>query len=150
MLRRTHLAIGLAVALYFVPYVNNKIIFFCVVMIATLLPDIDSSMSKIGKKKIFAPVQMMVGHRGILHTYTFAVGASIVLMFFFPIASLPFFLGYSFHLLADSFTTNGIKPFWPLKYKSAGKIRTGGHIDKVLFVTFVIIDLVLLITLIAS
>jgi len=142
---RTHLAIGIAVGLYFLPFVNNEIVFLPVVILASLLPDLDSGFSFLGKRKIFKPIQMMVNHSGLLHTYTFCVLISIILAFFYPVFALPFFIGYSFHLLADSFTILGIKPFWPFKAKSKGVVKTGGPIDKALFVTFMIIDIILVI-----
>lgn len=143
MIWKTHLAIGLAVALYFLPFVNNEFIFFPVVVVASMIPDIDSAFSVVGKKRIFKPIQLMTGHRGILHTYTFCMAVSILFAFFVPVLALPFFLGYSFHLFADSFTVMGIKPFWPFKMKSKGVVKTGGPIDKGIFVVFVIIDVVL-------
>lgn len=48
---------------------------------------------------------------------------------FFPVISLPFFLGYSLHLFADSFTIQGIKPFYPIKKVSSWKIKTGGNLN---------------------
>ncbi len=143
MLLRTHLAIGIAVALYFMPFVNEPWTFVIITIFASLLPDADSAFSHIGRKKVFKPIQLMTSHRGILHTYTFAVIISVLLGFFWPIVALPFFLGWSFHLLADSFTKLGIKPFWPLKAKSTGMVRTGGAIDKAIFITFLIIDVIL-------
>ncbi|PIO07607.1 hypothetical protein COU62_03075 [Candidatus Pacearchaeota archaeon CG10_big_fil_rev_8_21_14_0_10_35_219] len=150
MLLRTHLVIGGAVALYFMPFVNSPGIFVFGTIIASLLPDVDSGLSRIGRKKVFKPVQLMVKHRGILHTYTFTVLVSVIIAFFWPVFALPFFMGWSFHLLADSFTKQGITPFWPLKAKSQGIVRTGGQIDRALFITFVIIDVILIIMLAAQ
>ena len=147
MLKRTHLAIGLAVALYFLPLVNNQVLFFAVVMISSILPDVDSSVSSIGRRVIFRPLQAMVKHRGFLHSYTFCIGIAVVLAFFFPILALPFFLGYSFHLFADSFTPRGIKPFWPFKVESKGIVKTGGRLDRVVFYSFLVVNAVFLIWL---
>jgi|SRR3989344_195572 len=147
MLRKTHIAIGLAAGLYFLPLVKNKMLFIPLVLAATLLPDIDSINSNIGRKRIFMPIQLFLKHRGPLHSYTICILISLALAFFYPVFSLPFFLGYSFHLLADSFTINGIKPFWPLKHVSNGKVTTGGLIDKALFGIFGVVDAVLLLFL---
>ena len=144
MLRKTHLAIGLAASLLFMSYVNDEAIFLVVVLIASLLPDIDHGFSSIGKGFIFKPIQMMTDHRGILHTYTFCVGVTILFTLFLPVVALPFFVGYSFHLFADSFTVQGIKPFWPFKAISKGVVRTGGNVDNMIFFIFVIINFVLL------
>jgi len=144
MIWKTHVAIGLAVALYFAGKVTSPLLFVPVVLFASLFPDIDSGFSYLGRKPIFKPVQMVSSHRGIIHSYTMAIILSAALAFFYPILALPFFLGYSFHLFADSFTSQGIRPFWPLKAMSTGAVTVGGKIDKTLFYTFVFIDLVLL------
>jgi inner membrane protein len=144
MLWKTHLAIGLAVALYFSSKVTYPLVFIPVVLLASIFPDIDSGFSYLGRKRIFRPVQMVSYHRGIIHSYTVAIIISVVFAFFYPIFALPFFLGYSLHLFADSFTSDGIRPFWPLKKISKGRISVGGKIDKTIFYTFVLIDLVLI------
>jgi len=146
MLLKTHLVIGIAVALYFLPFVNNEAYFIPLVIIASLAPNLESGFSSI-KRGFF---KISKDKRGILHTYTLCIFISVIFALFFPSAALPVFLGYSFHLLADSFTKQGIQPFWPLKPVSAGVVSTGGSIDKSLFVTFIIIDLILLITLLFS
>ncbi len=139
MLKKTHLAIGLAVGLYFLPYVNSKFIFLPVIIIASLLPDIDSGFSGIGKNPVFKPTQWMVKHRGVLHSYTVCILISFVFAFYIPVLALPFFLGYAFHLFADSFTVNGIKPFWPLKFVSKGIVRTGGKVEQSILVVTLIV-----------
>ena len=146
---KTHLAIGLAVALYFLPYVNNEIIFILVVLISSTLPDIDSSFSSIGKRAIFKPIQETTKHRGILHTYTFAVALSMIFAFFIPVIALPVFIGYTSHLFADMFTIRGIKPFWPWKKISNGIVKSGGRIDQALFVAFALLDIILIIITLA-
>ncbi|MEK6855350.1 MAG: metal-dependent hydrolase [Nanoarchaeota archaeon] len=147
MLKRTHLAIGFAAALYFLPHMKNKAIFLSVVILATLLPDIDSGFSTLGKNKIFRPLQMLVHHRGVIHSYTVCIPLTILLSFYYPILAFPFFLGYSFHLFADSFTNQGIRPLWPLKFSSSGKIVTGGRIESAVFFTLLIVDAALLVKL---
>jgi inner membrane protein len=144
MIWKTHLAIGLAVALYFLSHVNKPMIFFPVVLASSFFPDIDSKFSYIGKKALSRPIQWTVSHRGIVHSYTLCIALSLLIAFFYPVFALPFFLGYSSHLFADSFTVQGIKPFWPLKAVSKGPVTTGGKIERVIFYTFVLIDAVFL------
>jgi len=143
----THLAIGLAVALQFFPHVNNKLFFIPLILFFSLLPDIDSGFSSIGKKWYAKAAQAISPHRGFFHSYTFTILFAVILAFFLPVLALPFFLGYSFHLFADSFTPFGIRPFWPLKVKSVGKVNTGGKVEIAIFWVFVIIDMFLLISL---
>jgi len=85
--------------------------------------------------------------RGLIHTYTFCMGISIVLAFFYPVLALPFFLGYSFHLTLDAFSTEGIVPFWPLTKKTSGKVRTGGSVDAAIFYILLLVDFALLVKL---
>ena len=147
MIKRTHLAIGLTVALYFLPFVTHKALFIPIILIASVLPDIDTINSNIGKKKIFRPVQYFLKHRGPLHSYTVLIILSTLLAYFYPSFALPFFLGYSLHLFADSFTVGGIRPFWPFKFNTSGIVKTGGVVDKSLFYTFAIINVFLFILL---
>ena len=145
MLKRTHLALGVAVGLFMLPHVNNKLIFLPIVLLASLLPDVDSGFSSLGKRWFMKPVQWFVKHRGVFHSLTFAILVSLVIAFFWPVGALPFFLGYSFHLLADSFTPDGIKAFWPLKFVSKGRIKTGGRIEDGIFLVFLVLDVLLLV-----
>jgi membrane-bound metal-dependent hydrolase YbcI (DUF457 family) len=149
MLRRTHLAIGLAVSLYFLPYVNYQWIFIPVLLISSLLPDIDSGFSKLKVNSFFKSVQPVIENRGVFHTYTVCVVLSVLIALIYPIAALPFFLGYSFHLFLDSFTPQGIRPFWPLKGESKGFIRDGGRTENTIFAVFVIIDVLFLVMLVS-
>lgn len=141
---------GVAVGIYFSNYVANPLIFIPVVLVASLLPDIDSGFSYLGKKPIFRPLQWTTVHRGLIHSYTICILLSFIIALFSPFLALPFFIGYSFHLITDSFTSNGIKPFWPLKFVSKGPVKVGGKIDRALFYTFVIIDIILIGALIYS
>ena len=149
MLKRTHLAISIMVGLYLFPYITHKFVFFPVIIFGTLFPDIDSTSSKIGRRLVSQPIHLFTNHRGIFHSFTLCVALSLLVAWFFPIAALPFFLGYSFHLLADSFTLLGIRPFWPLKLYSAGNIKTGGKTEFVLFWCFVIINVFLFLFLVS-
>lgn len=143
MLKRTHIAISLAAGLNLLPVVNNKWLFLPIVLIASFIPDIDSRFSSIGKYKIFRIFQIGSEHRGILHSYTFCILISFIFAFFYPIVAFPFFIGYSMHLLADSFTVRGIRPFWPLKTVSEGSITTGGKTEDVVFWVFVFVNVFL-------
>jgi len=147
---RTHLAITAFFILLFLPHVYNPALFIFVAVIATLIPDIDSGFSTLGKKGIFRILQFFTKHRGIIHSFSFCLVISFILAFIFPSISLAFFLGYALHLIADSFTQEGITPFWPYSKTSGGIIRTGGRIESSLFLIFVVLDLVLLVLIVAK
>jgi|SRR3989338_1354070 len=145
MLLKTHLVLALFLVLLFLPSVHYKIVFVIVVMIASYIPDIDTAFSTLGKNKIFRVLQWITKHRGIWHSFTLCVLLSVLLTFVYPPAAFPFFLGYGMHLFADSFTVEGIRPFWPLRTSVNGKLATGGKIEYLLFVIFSILDIALVI-----
>ncbi len=130
---------------YFLPHVNDKVIFAITTMVATILPDFDKKLSFLRLDFWRRNNGETPNHRRFLHSYTFCILAAVLLAFFYPIIALPFFLGYSMHLFADSFTVKGIKPFWPLKYVSSGKITTGSKTEDVVFWVFVLIDVFLIV-----
>lgn len=129
MLKKTHLVIGFFITLYFLPYVNNKLVFFPVVMIASLIPDIDSLIAPKKDYKILKAFKSQ-SCKDFMHSYTLCVILSLLIAFFYPILALPFFLGYSFHLFFDSLGVDGTRPFWPLKIRSKGFIVPGGKTEK--------------------
>jgi membrane-bound metal-dependent hydrolase YbcI (DUF457 family) len=74
---------------------------------------------------------------------TLCIAVSILFALALPVLALPFFLGYSSHLLADSFTQEGITPFWPWKRNSKGILRTGGSVELGIFIGFAVADAIL-------
>ncbi len=143
MLIKTHLAISIFFILLLLPFVNNKIIFVILALLSTYIPDLDLSSSKLGKKKVFRPIQFFVSHRGFFHSFSFLFLMTFLLLLFLPLLALGFFVGYSSHLFADCFTPLGIYPFYPWKRKSTGRIHTGGRKEMALFVVSIFLDLFL-------
>lgn len=129
--------------LIFINYVSNRFVFIVMLLIATVIPDLDTSSSSYGRHLIFRPLQAIVSHRGVIHSFTTAVLLSALIAIWWPIASFGFFIGYSTHLITDSFTKEGIQPFWPLSWKSNGPLVTGGRIEEILFIGLIIVNLLL-------
>lgn len=144
MFFRTHLAAALFLVLLFFPYITNPLVFLPVVLIATVIPDIDTRFSKIGSHKIFRVFNFFVRHRGAMHSFTFLLFVSPLIFFLFREALLPFLSAYSLHLLLDALTVQGIAPFFPLKLRIKGIIKTGGIIENFLFLFLVLADLFLI------
>jgi membrane-bound metal-dependent hydrolase YbcI (DUF457 family) len=136
MLFRTHLVIGVFALVLFLPLVEAPIWFGVTLIIGTMFPDIDNSFSKVGRNFFSKFVQATTSHRGIIHSLTFCLVLSLVLAFFIPVLAFGFFLGYSLHLIGDSFTKRGIKPFWPWKKTAQGFLITGGVVEKGIFLVF--------------
>lgn len=145
MLIKTHLAITLFFVLILLSFVSDKIIFILISLLATYIPDIDSSNSKLGRKIIFRPLQFFVKHRGFFHSFTFLFLLTFIFLMIIPKIALGFFVGYASHLFADSLTISGITPFFPWKKKISWKIRTGSWIENILFFVFLIIDFLLIV-----
>ena len=145
MLIKTHLAITIFFILLFINSVEHKVVFVVVALIATYIPDIDSRYSTLGRKKINRILQWFTKHRGIIDSFTFLLTLTLFLVLFWPVLALGFFLGYGLHLFADSFTKEGIRPFYPYKRKSCGGIRTGGKFETSVFLFFVVASLSLLV-----
>ena len=150
MMMRTHLALVILAIMLFLPSVSSGFVFIFTTLIATLLPDIDSGFSSIGKMKPGRFIQFFVRHRGIFHSFTLCIIVSALFAIILPIFAFPFFLGYSMHLLADSFTVEGIRPFWPLKAGSSWKLRTGSKLETTFFICLVIIDFLIFIFLVKN
>ncbi|MBS3099827.1 metal-dependent hydrolase [Candidatus Pacearchaeota archaeon] len=142
MMFKTHLAIGIFAIILFLPIVSDVFIFVPIALAASVLPDIDTNFSKVGKSKPAKVVQVFTEHRGFLHSLTICILISLLLAVFLPVAAFGFFLGYSLHLISDSFTKMGITPFWPYSKKAQGFISTGGVTEKTIFVIFVFIDII--------
>lgn len=141
MLVKTHYVISVFFIFLLIPLVNDQVIFVITTLIATALPDIDTKFSSIGRRKINRILQLFTKHRGMFHSFTFLLILTIVFVLFWPVIAFGFFLGYGLHLLVDSFTRSGIRPFYPWKKKSKGIIRTGGRLEIVVFVVFLIVDI---------
>jgi inner membrane protein len=147
MLSKTHLAINFFFAMFFSAYAAHKAIFIALVLFATLLPDIDLLDSYIGKRVRFLSriITFFSRHRQFFHSLPCTLIISFLLFLLSAEIALAFFIGYSLHILADSFTREGIQIFWPLKARINGMIRTDGWIEKIIFFAFVVADMLYLI-----
>jgi inner membrane protein len=145
MLLKTHLMFAALIVILFVQHVNHPFLFITMVVLATIIPDMDTGFSTSGRSIFLKPIQFFVKHRGMVHSFTFAVLVAVLLSIFFPVLSLGFFMGYSVHLICDSFTREGIQPFWPLSARSGGFVKTGGRIEDSIFFSMIFINIVLFI-----
>lgn len=100
MLKKSHIAIGVAATIPLVLNSEINIIYGAVGVLASTLPDID--------KKIGIP------HRGFSHSLI-ATGLVYLSLCWF-IKPLAFALAYNYliHIIADSFTRQGVPILWPL------------------------------------
>jgi len=138
MLLYTHLAATILAIIAFWPSVHSQLVFLVVALLATLLPDIDTPGSKIGGLFPAKVLRLFTRHRGVLHSLTFVIIISVIFAFVIPVIALGFFVGYSSHLILDSFTIEGIMPFWPYKKVVSWHVKTGGKRETIFFGVIVI------------
>jgi len=133
----THLIFGFLVGTIFIKYFGSSspLIFMILVLLGSLLPDIDHPNSKLGK--FVKPIGWVVEHRGFFHSLLFLFLITLVSISFFkqPYA-LP--LGALSHLISDSFTKQGIKVFFPFKFRLNGFIVTGSIVENLFQIICVI------------
>ena len=144
MLVKTHLIIALTLVLIIMPFIDDKLLFSFVLIISSLIPDIDTKESYLGKNTFFRPLQFFIKHRSIMHSLAFGICISIIIYLVFPIVSYGFFIGFMSHIFADSLTKEGVFILWPYKKRFNGMIKTGGYIEKIIFLSLVIFDALIL------
>jgi inner membrane protein len=143
MQARTHLAFGFLSGLFLMNYINigNKYIFFALLLIGALLPDIDTPNSKISHKIPVIPkiLSLFARHRGIFHSIFLALVFAAIIWIFSVSYGIALFAGYFSHLLIDGFTKSGVNLLHPVsQFRISGPIQTGKLGELVIFVVIVI------------
>lgn len=138
MMFKTHLAIGALAGILLLKYFqpNHAMLFSLIFLTASILPDIDTAKSVIGRRlwPVSAVLSLFVRHRGFLHTVwvPFLVFLSVYTTGYSILGSA-FALGYLTHIAADSITEEGVSFFQPVwKHNFRGFIKTGGKLEYVL------------------
>ena len=143
MLFHTHILLGITFFLLLEDLFSggNEIIFFLLVLLGSILPDLDSARSRINRWSgiIGIIIAFFFRHRGIMHSLF------LHLLLFFTI-TLTFdvyyasglFLGYLAHVVGDGATRGGLMVFYPFsKYKIKGPIRVGSFSENLILVLLV-------------
>ena len=141
-----HAAIALAVGLPIAIKTGNlETGTIAALTIGSLLPDIDTPYSLIGRKTrgVSDAINLAAGHRGFTH-WLVGAGTAIIAAFIFCIVAdlniiwaVAFTIGYLLHLLTDSFSKSGIdwlKPFKNKTYRFGGNLsyRVGGLAERII------------------
>ncbi|MEW6226509.1 MAG: metal-dependent hydrolase [Bacillota bacterium] len=145
MLWRTHFVggalAGTGAALLFH---YDPLLFAGVAGFASLLPDLDSPKSFVGREvwPASAGVDYALGHRGPLHSFAGAALFSLLTQFLLRRYHLPLELlwgtvaGYVSHLFLDTLNSGarGIPLLWPLKWRlQLPLVRTGSAFERLAF-----------------
>ena len=113
----------------------KQLIIIILLLIGSLLPDIDEPKSLIGRH--FKFLNDFFKHRGFFHSLTFVCLISIIIFSIDKIYSFAMFVGLMSHLLLDMLTKKGIKiPF--KKDKIRGPIKVGSWKEKIIQVVLIL------------
>ena len=107
---------------------GNEIVFLVLVLLGSILPDIDDGNSKIKKASgvLGSIISFMFKHRGILHSLIFVFFLFILISLWNSYYAWGLSIGYLSHLLSDSLTPMGIRIFYPFSsFKLRGPIKVG-------------------------
>lgn len=145
MLGRTHLAIGILLALLLAPFIPipSLLVFVLLVAIGALLPDIDHESSTVNKIcPVTKIIPMFFKHRGFFHSiFPPAILLGLFWSFGELFAGLSLSLGYVSHLLSDSLTRMGVNFLYPLSlWRMQGPLETGRLTETIIF--FVVLVLI--------
>ena len=142
MLFKTHLAFGILLWLIIKPYFNiNNYLFLSIIILTSLLPDIDKSNSLLGKKikPISFIIEKLFGHRKLFHSLLFwTVISALIWRYAGKSYAIITLLGISSHLIADALTKQGINFLYPVsQFRIAGFIETGSLLETIFLLTII-------------
>jgi inner membrane protein len=147
MLFPTHILLGIVFFLLLKDFFSggNEVIFFLLVLLGSVLPDIDEKNSKVNRWFGFLGlfIAFFAKHRGFFHSLLFHGILFLIISYFFnTYYAFALFLGYLAHLVGDSVTPMGVQLFYPfLKFKFRGPIKTGGFYESIVLVLLVVVIL---------
>jgi len=140
MLFFTHLLLGFVLFLFTKDFLQggNQIIFLILVLLGSILPDIDSEESKIHRWSgiVGRIVTFFSRHRGFFHAmFLYVFLAAVISYFLGAYYGLGLLIGYFAHLIGDMMTLDGVAPLYPFsKSRISGPVRVGGILEAVMVV----------------
>ena len=106
MMGRTHTAIGIAVAIPVIKYLDLSYISMAGAIVGSVAPDWD--------------LYLGIKHRTITHSLLFLLISSLLVGAFNIDMAIMWFIAYGLHLIADSFTKMGVPFLYPFIKKKYG------------------------------
>lgn len=124
----THIAVTVTLYLLLFPF---NLINITLVAIASILPDIDTPYSLLGRFNLFSCV---THHRGFCHTIQFIL-VVLALTWITPIPYIPILFGLFAHLILDTLNPKGIMWLYPFSHKhySLKVCKTGSPEEIMIF-----------------
>jgi len=151
MLFLTHLMVGVLVGLLVRSFLSggNYIVFFFLVLLGSILPDIDEGNSKITKWTglLGKVISLFSRHRGFFHSLFFVILATLVVrMVGGYYYAWGLFLGLMGHLCSDGLTKAGVNFFCPFsRFEVRGWVKTGSVGETV--IQAVVLGLIIMVVL---
>lgn len=152
MMFLTHLVFGIFISVLAIKSeflnINNNILFLIIISLSSIIPDIDFFRSTINKKTrtVTYAISYFFKHRGILHSIFVPIIIYIIIYTFNTDIALAILLGYSSHIILDSLTKAGTRPFMPItKYKIKGFVKTRGLMDFLILIILIILTVIVII-----
>lgn len=124
------------------------------VVVASILPDVDTGSSIVGRSIPFLSrwIERTFGHRTLTHSVPFIAGLAILLLPLLFVDKDIYFcvcIGYATHPFLDSMTINGVKLFYPfsgvrcvfpleVNNPHRYRVQTGSRMDKTLGALFLL------------
>ncbi len=145
MLYPTHLVLGIIFFLLTYGFFQggSVIVFFILVMVTCLFPDIDEEHSVINKATgpLGAIIALISKHRGIFHSFFLYFSVFLMVSYvwnnYYAWAIL---VGYFAHVVGDGMTPMGVTLFYPLyNFKIRGPIRAGSMVEGILLLILIAI-----------
>lgn len=144
---KTHLIISILIGLLTFEFFEiNWLIFILLVVLAGILPDIDIPTSTVGSlvKPLSNFINMLFGHRGIMHSIFVPIMLLLVFVYFNKFEyGMAILIGYVGHLIADAVSLEGINFLHPFfRFKVRGFIKVGGFLEYVIFIALLFFSFV--------
>ncbi len=137
MLFRTHFVFGFLSWIVLEHFLNMPFFVLGFVLLGSVLVDVDSLNSKVGRKLWF--LSWLFNHRGVLHSWVGCFAVSLGFGFFSLWAGFGVFVGYISHLFLDLFTKRGVGLFWPFNFRVRGFVRSGSWVEDIIFSVIVLL-----------
>ncbi|MBL4930952.1 metal-dependent hydrolase [Clostridium paridis] len=127
MLKKTHLAMGIATTITFIT--TDNMLIAPIALVGSIAPDWD--------------VYLGIKHRTLTHSLIALLGSSYLLFTFNEQLGVLWGINYLTHLLLDSLTKTGVPLLFPFhkKYQGLKLFKTGGAED--LFISLILIYIIL-------
>lgn len=139
---KTHLVFSFLIGLYLMERFSSKYLFLGLLLFGSLLPDLDTPYSKLGRKvrPISGLIKFIFGHRKLFHSLIMAVLIFVVFNYIFDmyLVGVALSAGFVLHLVADGLTKEGVNFLYPFaRFRVSGFIKTGGVLELLLFFVLV-------------